>query len=85
RQWSLHYANRRGGQLTAPLVGEFRGDRAEFVGQDVFNNRKVLVRFVISGITRESATFEQYFSADGGRTWELNWRAVDTRVSSERR
>jgi hypothetical protein len=23
------------------------------------------------------------FSADGGKTWEINWIAVDTRVSGE--
>ena len=80
RQWTMHYASRRGGRLTAPLVGAFRGDRAEFVGQEVFNGRSILVRFVISGITPDSATFEQAFSADGGRTWEVNWRAVDSRM-----
>ena len=77
----MHYASRRGGRLTAPLVGEFRNDRGEFVGQEVLNGRSILVRFVISRITPDSATFEQAFSADGGRTWEVNWRAVDTRMN----
>jgi hypothetical protein len=27
--------------------------------------------------------FEQAFSDDGGKTWEVNWIAVDTRVKSE--
>lgn len=80
RQWKMHYASRRNGRLTAPLVGEFRGDRGEFFGQEVVRGRTILVRFVISGITPDSATFEQSFSADGGRTWEVNWRAVDTRI-----
>jgi hypothetical protein len=76
----MHYASRKGGQLTAPLVGEFRGNRAEFFGQEVVNGRTILVRFVISAITPDSATFEQFFSPDGGRSWELNWRAIDTRI-----
>lgn len=84
RQWTMHFANRRGGRLTAPLVGEFRSDRAEFFGQEVINARTILVRFVISVITPDSATFEQSYSADGGRTWELNWRAVDTRIADGR-
>ena len=42
--------------------------------------RKILVRFVISDFSHESAHFEQSFSDDGGKTWETNWIAVDTRV-----
>jgi hypothetical protein len=80
RQWTMHYASRRAGQLTAPLVGGFRGGRGEFHGQEVINGRTILVRFVIFDITPDSAKFEQSYSADGGRTWEVNWLAVDTRV-----
>lgn len=81
RQWTMHFANRRTGRLTAPLIGEFRGGHGEFFGHEIVNGRTVLVRFVISGISRDSATFEQAYSADGGRTWEVNWRAVDTRIA----
>jgi hypothetical protein len=81
RQWTMHYASRRGGQLTAPVVGEFRGGRGEFFGHEVINGRTILVRFVIFDITPDSAKFEQSYSDDGGRTWEVNWVAVDTRIS----
>jgi hypothetical protein len=77
----MHYANRRSGRLTTPLIGDFRDGRGEFFAHEVVNERTILVRFVISEISSESATFEQSYSADGGRTWELNWRAVDTRIS----
>jgi hypothetical protein len=29
------------------------------------------------------ARFEQSFSDDGGKTWEVNWIAIDTRVKDE--
>jgi hypothetical protein len=80
RQWTMHFASRRSGRLTPPLIGEFRDGRGEFFAHEVVNGRTVLVRFVISGISRDSATFEQSYSADGGRTWEVNWHAVDTRI-----
>jgi hypothetical protein len=32
-----------------------------------------------------SCLFEQAFSDDGGKTWELNWIAKDTRVTGESR
>ena len=41
------------------------------------------LRFVISDITPNSCHFEQAFSNDGGKTWELNWIATDTRVQIE--
>jgi hypothetical protein len=34
------------------------------------------IRFVISDITPNSCRFEQAFSADGGKTWEINWVAT---------
>jgi hypothetical protein len=46
---------------------------------DSVGDRTVLVRFVISDVTPNSARFEQAFSADGGASWETNWIAVDTR------
>ena len=44
----------------------------------------MLVRFVISDITADTCHFEQAFSADGGKTWEVNWIATDTRVKEVR-
>jgi hypothetical protein len=38
---------------------------------------------VISDITPKSCHFEQAFSDDGGKTWEVNWIATDTRVKEE--
>ena len=83
RQWSLNYASARNGMLSRPLFGGFRNGRGEFHGQEDLDGRAILVRFVISDITPDSARFEQAFSDDGGRTWETNWIAVDTRIITE--
>jgi hypothetical protein len=80
RQWGLYYSNARGGTVGVPSVGEFRDGRGEFYCQDEFNGRMILVRFVITPLGPDSARFEQAFSDDGGKTWEVNWIAVDTRV-----
>lgn len=80
RQWSLNFSNIRTGQLSPPVVGEFRNGRGEFYGQERIDGRTVLVRFVISDITPTTARFEQAFSDDGGRSWEVNWIAVDTKI-----
>lgn len=82
-QWSLNFASSGGGTLTTPTIGQFKDGRGEFYDQETFDGRAILVRFVISEITPKSCRFEQAFSADGGKTWEINWIAVDTRVSEE--
>lgn len=81
-QWSLNFANIRSGTLSTPTIGEFKNGRGEFYGPETLNGRAILVRFIISDITSDSCHFEQAFSDDGGRTWEVNWIATDTRVKS---
>lgn len=81
KQWSLNFSNSAGGTLSPPVYGEFKNGRGEFYGQETLNGRAILVRFVISDITRDSCHFEQAFSDDGGKTWEVNWVATDTRVA----
>lgn len=80
KQWSLNFSNIRSGTLTPPVVGEFKDGRGEFYGADTLNGRAILVRFVIYEIKADSAKFEQAFSDDGGKTWEVNWIATDTRI-----
>jgi hypothetical protein len=80
-QWSLNFANSGDGIVTEPTVGEFKNGRGEFFDQETLNGRAILVRFVISDITPNSCRFEQSFSDDGGKTWEVNWIATDTRVN----
>jgi len=79
-QWSINFANSKGGTLGTPSIGEFSHGRGEFYDQEMLNGRSILVRFVISDITATSCHFEQAFSDDGGKTWEVNWVATDTRT-----
>jgi hypothetical protein len=82
RQWSLNFASINGGVMTPPTIGEFKNGRGEFFSQETYDGRAIFVRFVISDITPNSCRFEQAFSSDGGKTWEVNWIATDTRVKN---
>lgn len=83
RQWSLNFASVKGGTMAVPTIGEFKDGRGEFYNQETFNGRAILVRFIITSLTPDSFRFEQSFSDDGGKTWETNWIATDTRVKNE--
>ncbi|HEY2444311.1 MAG TPA: hypothetical protein VGI20_01050 [Rhizomicrobium sp.] len=73
RQWNLNFASAGAGTFGTPLYGELRNGGVEFIGPDTFNGRSILVRFISHEDGRDRATSEQYFSDDGGHTWELNW------------
>ena len=77
--WALHVASARDGSMSTPVVGSFDGGRGVFESHETIGGRDVLVRFVISDITATSIHFEQAFSTDDGKTWEVNWIATDTR------
>jgi hypothetical protein len=79
-QWSLNFSSSGSGTLSQPTIGEFKNGRGEFFDQEMLNGRAIFVRFVISDITPTSCRFEQSFSDDGGKTWEVNWIAMDTRI-----
>ena len=81
-QWSLYWANSKDGNMSGPPnVGEFKDGRGEFFCQDTLNGRVILIRYVWSEITQNSAHFEQSYSDDGGKTWEVNWITNQQRVN----
>jgi hypothetical protein len=82
-QWRLYWANSKIGILDPPQVGEFKNGRGEFYAQDTINGKTILIRFIWSNTDTNTPHFEQSFSEDGGKTWEVNWITDQTRVSDE--
>ena len=82
-QWSINISSSATGTLSPPAIGEFKSGRAEFYDQESFNGRTVLVRLGISDITADSCRFDQAFSADGGKTWEVNLIVTETLMKGE--
>jgi len=79
-QWSLYWANSKNGTMFTPQIGKFRNGRGEFYGTDTQDGKFILVRFVWTDVTTNKPHFEQSFSDDGGKTWEVNWITDQTRV-----
>jgi hypothetical protein len=80
-QWRLYWANSKTGVLDPPQIGRFANGVGEFYAQDTVDGKVVLVRFVWSKTASDSPHFEQSFSADGGKTWEVNWITDQTRLA----
>ena len=81
-QWSIWWLDARNpGSIEPPVVGGFKDGVGTFIGEDTFNGRPILVRFLWSDITASTCRWEQAFSPDGGATWEVNWVMESTRIS----
>jgi hypothetical protein len=82
-QWNLNWATSKTGTMAVPTIGEFKNGRGEFYDYEPINDRMVLVRFLWTNTTTDTPHFEQSFSEDGGKTWEVNWITDETRVKDE--
>jgi hypothetical protein len=82
-QWSLYWANSKDGTVVPPQIGQFKDGRGEFYAQDTLNGKSIFVRFIWSATNTDTPHFEQAFSDDGGKTWEVNWITDQTRVKDE--
>jgi hypothetical protein len=78
-QWSQNFANSNNGTIATPAIGEFKNGRGEFLSQQPYHGKTVLIRSVWSDITPNSHRFSSSYSDDGGKTWEPNFIATLTR------
>ncbi|HZQ23330.1 MAG TPA: hypothetical protein VFA89_11070 [Terriglobales bacterium] len=82
RQWSIYWANSKNGVMdTSPQRGQFKNGSGEFYGTDTLNGKLIYVRFVWTNTDTSNPHFEQSYSDDGGKTWEVNWMTDQTRMS----
>ena len=76
--WRIYWVDNRfsHGAIGPPVVGKFTGNVGVFEGKDTSDGKPVLVRFLWTVNPKGSkvvAKWQQAFSADDGKTWEINW------------
>lgn len=80
RQWSMNFASSTVGKFSTPMIGGFAGGRGELIGPDTLDGRAILVRGVWSDFTPTTHQYQESYSADGGKTWEVEFTATKTKV-----
>jgi hypothetical protein len=81
-EWSIYWANSTIGLALPPNVGRFDDTGVGiFLCEEVYKGTPIVVRYLWSDITEESARWDQAFSTDKGETWETNWTAEFRRTS----
>ncbi|MGH9441886.1 MAG: DUF1579 family protein [Thermoanaerobaculia bacterium] len=79
-EWSLYWANSKDGKVVVPQVGKFTNGVGEFYAMDTWKGKSYLVRFLWTKTDTPVPHFEQSYSGDGGKTWEVDWITDQTRV-----
>jgi hypothetical protein len=80
-QWRLYWATSKDGVVAVPQIGQFINGHGDFYAQDDLDGKSIFVRFAWTRLKTDSPHFEQSFSNDGGKTWEVNWVTDQTRTS----
>lgn len=79
-QWHIYWSNADRGVIDWPPVeGHFTSGRGEFYDEEDHDGKPILVRYVWTRTDTASPHFEQSYSADWGKTWEVNWITDQTK------
>jgi hypothetical protein len=80
--WAIWWVDSRmpHAPLDPPVKGHFVNGVGNFYSDDTLRGKTVRVRYTWSHITANSAQWEQAYSPDGGKTWEMNWHMDFERV-----
>lgn len=83
-QWTLWWGTKKLGMPPPPQVGHWGANGVgDFYSYDKWKGTPVICRYrwtVVNGAIH----FEQAYSTDGGKSWEVNWITDAERVSSSR-
>lgn len=83
-KWNIWWLDgRMAEKLDPPVRGAFSGAEGEFLGADVHKGIPVTVRFRWHETNSKRPWWDQAFSTDGGKHWEINWRNYFTRTQAE--
>lgn len=73
--WAIWWLDSRAphGDLDPPMKGRFENGVGTFYSDTILGGKPVKVRFLWTPIDVQNARWEQAYSSDGGKTWEVNW------------
>lgn len=84
KQWAIWWLDGRNPtSIEPPVLGGFKKDEGEFAGRDTLRGKPIVMRFNWHEVNSVRPWWEQSFSPDEGKTWEVNWRNYFTRTARE--
>lgn len=73
--WNIVWLDNRNKPDLTALIGKFKEDGTGEFNQSITNEDGTVthIRFIWDNITEKTARWRQFFSQDGGQTWDMNW------------
>jgi hypothetical protein len=68
------------GAMEVPVIGSFENNKALFYANDMLGDKPIIIRFNWDVSDKDHPVWEQAFSADAGKTWEVNWIMAYSRI-----
>ena len=84
RSWSIYWMDSRmpsGDSRGIALVGSFENGIGTFFSDETFEGKPIKVRYIWNLTNPDRPHWQQAFSPDAGKTWEVNWVNEFTRVA----
>jgi hypothetical protein len=78
--WWLDARNPHG--IDVPVIGRFDDGEGVFCAEETFDGNPIIVRFRWHETRSETPHWDQAFSPDGGKSWEVNWSNRFYRLAS---
>lgn len=78
--WSNYWADSNNGAMEVPVVGSFEKTNAVFYAYDTLGDKAIIIRFHWDVSDKNNPVWEQAFSDDDGKTWEVNWIMQYSRI-----
>lgn len=81
--WAIWWYDSRAphGDVDPPMKGRFENGVGSFYSDSTLDGKPIRVRFLWTHAAPDSARWEQAYSADGGRSWQVNWIMEFTRAT----
>ena len=71
-KWRIYWLDNVDHRMEPAVIGQFNNGEGLFIGDDILRGEPIKVKFTWTKITPVSARWDQAFSDDDGKTWELN-------------
>jgi len=83
RSWSIYWMDSRSpsGDIGIALVGSFENGIGTFFSDETFEGKPIKVRYIWNATNPDRPHWQQAFSPDAGKTWEVNWVCEFTRAA----
>jgi hypothetical protein len=85
RTWSDAWVSARDGVLQLPSHGRFENGVGIWESPEELSGQEIRARGIWKRVSKNEVTWEQVFSRDNGKTWELSWKMRFERVDEKGR